>query len=346
MREELVGYLLDALSADERAAVERRLRQDPRLQYELELLHDSLEPLRNDEEVFAPPPGLALRACAHVSRHTAAVAGHLSGVAHAAGVKRRGGKAMAPALAWGGKFGGNWSLADLVVAAGIFLAATTLLFPALQHSRNHARIAGCQNNLRQLGASLAQYSQFEGGYFPAIPSAGKLAAAGLYAVELSEKQLLPDEQLLLCPNSPLAAREADSPFHVPTRPQLQVASGAQLASLHKAMGGSYGYNLGYMQDGDYRTVRNQGRPTFAMMADAPSLELEGRRSKNHNTCGQNVLYEDGHVRFVTNCMQEENSDHIYLNDDGLMAAGTHEHDATVGASHVAPLPRVITAERR
>jgi hypothetical protein len=333
MREELVGYLLDALDADERATLEQRLRQDTKLQHELELLHESLEPLRADEGSFDPPQGLAARTCAFVVRQTVDRA-----TPHQRPVRQ-----LAPAST-GGFFRGSWSFADMAVAAGIFLAATTLLFPALQHSRNNARIAGCQNNLRQLGTSLAEYSQFNGNYFPSIPSAGKLAAAGLYAVQLAEKQLLPEEQLLLCPSSQLAAqREGSGSFHVPCRKDLESASGAQLASLQKKMGGSYGYTLGYLQDGEYRSVRNLGRSNFALMADAPSLDLEGRHSNNHGGCGQNVLFEDGHVNYVTNCMQDE-ADHIYLNDDGQLAAGTHEQDSTIGSSHTSPFLRVVGSE--
>lgn len=339
MREELVGYLLDALSADERATLEQRLRQDSQLQHQLELLHESLEPLRADEGNFDPPQGLAARTCAFVVRQSLE-----RRTDERATPTQRPVRQLAP-VASGSFFRGNWSFADMAVAAGIFLAATTLLFPALQHSRNTARIAGCQNNLRQLGTSLAEYSQFNGNYFPSIPSAGKLAAAGLYAVQLAEKKLLPEEQLLLCPNSPLAAQpETCNSFHVPCRKDLETASGAKLASLQKKMGGSYGYTLGYLQDGEYRSVQNQGRSNFAIMADAPSLDLEGRHSMNHGGCGQNVLFEDGHVNYVTNCMQDDSADHIYLNDDGLMAAGTHEQDSAIGSSHTSPVPRVLDTE--
>jgi hypothetical protein len=351
MREALVGYLLDALDADERAKLEHRLRQDPQLQHELELLYESLEPLRADEGNHAPPPGLAARTCALVARHslderegTSSAIGAALDPFHARfSANSHPMKTLAPAKA--GSSRSDWSLADMAVAAGIFLAATTLLFPALQQSRNSARIAGCQNNLRQLGTSLAEYSHFNCNYFPSIPSAGKLAAAGLYAVQLAEKQLLPEEQLLICPNTQLAAQpENCDAFHVPRRKELEGASGTQLACLQKKMGGSYGYTLGYMQDGEYRSVRNQGRTNFAIMADAPSLNTEGRRSLNHGGCGQNVLYEDGHVKYVTNCMQEENADHLYLNDDGLMAAGVHEQDSTIGSSQSSPLLRVLAGQ--
>ena len=324
MREELLGYLLEALEPDERASVEERLRHDAKLQQELELLHESLEPLRADTKVFEPPVGLALRTCTLIDRN----------IPFAPQQPKVAISASSSSSNSDNFFRGSWSLADLAVAAAIFLAATTLLFPAIQHSRSNARIAGCQNNLRQLGTSLAQYSNMNGNYFPSLPTEGSLSAAGLYAVQLAEKELLPNEQLLVCPNT-VCGTDAE-PFHVPTRAELESASGSRLVKLLKQMGGSYGYNLGFMQDGEYHSVRNQGRPTFALMADTPSIDLEGRQSKNHGSCGQNVLFEDGHVCHLSGCSQGEELDHIYLNDKWMMAAGTHADDSSIGHSYASP----------
>ena len=61
------------------------------------------------------------------------------------------------------------------------------------------------------------------------------------------------------------------------------------------MGGSYGYCIGYVDQGVYQPTRNLGRPGFAIMADAPCEDRPGRQSDNHGGRGQNVLFEDGHV---------------------------------------------------
>ena len=63
IREQLLGYLLEALEPDERHCLEADLRQDPALQHDLEELNDSLEPLRLTEGPPEPPAGLAERTC-------------------------------------------------------------------------------------------------------------------------------------------------------------------------------------------------------------------------------------------------------------------------------------------
>jgi len=63
VREQLLGYLLEALEPDERHRLEAELLQDPTLQRDLEELNDSLEPLRLTEDPPEPPTGLAERTC-------------------------------------------------------------------------------------------------------------------------------------------------------------------------------------------------------------------------------------------------------------------------------------------
>ena len=60
-------------------------------------------------------------------------------------------------------------------------------------------------------------------------------------------------------------------------------------------------------------------------------------SFNHGRSGQNVLFEDGHVKFLTKCTDEGCPDHIYLNDDGQPTAGVHRDDAVIGSSSAHPL---------
>jgi hypothetical protein len=79
------------------------------------------------------------------------------------------------------------------------------------------------------------------------------------------------------------------------------------------------------------------------MADAPDLELSAKStpgqlsSFNHGRSGQNVLFEDGHVKFLTKCTNEGCPDHIYLNDDQQPTAGVHRDDAVTGSSSAHPL---------
>jgi hypothetical protein len=310
MREDLIGYLLGALEPEEHAAVEARLGHDPSLKRELELLSRSLQPLACDQQHYQPPVGLAHRTCEFVAMQARAM--------------------VAPS---GESARGQWTFADMAIAAGIFLAATMLFFPALNQSRFAARVLGCQNNLREIGTALTTYSDLHAGYFPNIAPEGRMSTAGIYAARLVEGGFLGGPQNVVCPASALA----DQQVHIPTMEELQRASRSQLVRLHQQMGGSYGYNIGYVSGGRYYPTKNLRRVRFALMADAP-VTTPPYRSLNHGDCGQNVLFEDLHVQFLTTCRARGCTDNIFLNDKGEVAAGVHQNDAVLGASHTRPLP--------
>src|SRR5262249_39151708 len=67
MDDNLVGYLLDALDADTRRAVEDHLRTHPEARARLDRLRRLLEPLEADREPPAPPPHLVQATLARVA---------------------------------------------------------------------------------------------------------------------------------------------------------------------------------------------------------------------------------------------------------------------------------------
>lgn len=310
MREQLLGYLLGALDTADQEAVESRLAEDPELRRELELLRKSLTPLEEGEELD-PPPGLSARTCEYV-------------------MARRGPQA--------GQFAASsqWRAQDLVVAGGLFFVAAALFFPAVLNSRYNAQLAACSDNLRQLGRSLFDYSNLHGDEFPVAPTSGNLAAAGMYAPTLLELHLIQSHHVV-CPASTLAG---DPTFRVPRLAEVQSARGTDLKRMHRIMGGSYGYSLGYVEHGKYRGHRNQSRSTFALMADMPGEHAIGSAnhgSDNHGGGGQNVLFEDGHVRFLKSCHIEASGDHVYQNKLGYVGAGIGPDDSVISASDVTPI---------
>ncbi len=312
MREQLVGFLLDALEPEEHEQVKARLSRDPELQRELDLLSRSLLPLVPDKDYHEPPPGLAARTCEFVHRQAAAVSLRMH----------------EPAAAQP-----RWSMADMAMAAGIFLAAGLLFFPALSQSRFAARVTQCQDQLRQIGMGLSNYSAVHNMSFPHVPLDGPTAAVGIVAVQLREQGYLDEPRLFICPASPQADR-AES-FRMPSSAELHAAKGPQLVRLHSEMGGSYGFYVGHVVNGKYQTPRNNHRPRFALVADAPS-QAAPYHSANHNGCGQNVLFEDMHVRYMTTCKARGCTDNIFLNDQGAVAVGLHPNDAVIGPSPFKP----------
>jgi hypothetical protein len=226
---------------------------------------------------------------------------------------------------------------DMIMAATVLVAATSLIFPAVANSRFSARRAACQDNLRELGSALTQYSQTNGGYFPTVPSQGKLATAGIYAPVLFQNKLITDVSRVVCPDSRLAAKR--NSFRIPTYSELELAPNSQVVDLRPTLGGSYGYNLGYTRDDSYYPTKNLYRDNFAIMSDSPS-DRPDHQSENHGGFGQNVLYENGGVRFVTQSKPEGSNDDIFTNDAGQVAAGLQQNDSVVGASQTAPITNV------
>lgn len=317
----LLGYLLGALEDADRASLEKRLRNDPSLLDALNRARALLRPLSAVRDDEPPPPGLAQRTCRLVSMHPCKPSGGLP--------PRPAMSAESAVSAPVGRF--PWP--DAAVAVGVLFTLTLLIVPAVHSSRQAAAVLKCQDNLREVGLALDGYSQLHEGYFPAVPTQGRQAVAGIYAQLLLRDGLLADQEKVICPASPLAANSV----HIPSLEELYVAQQPELPRLQHMLGGSYGYNLGHMRRGMYQATRNLRRPWFALVADAPSPTAPERQSLNHGGRGQNVLFEDGQVKFLSCSRPSEQLDDIFVNDEGQVAAGVQPDDAVIGPSEASPL---------
>jgi hypothetical protein len=318
--EQLLGHLLGALDEAEHDAVEARLKEDSQLRERLNVLQRQLEPLSRLRRTHTPPPGLAERTCRLVFAQASKPAVDVPT------------DVCSPSASPGWLF--SWS--DAAVIVTVLLAAVLVLVPVIQHTRFRAQVVACQDNLRVLGAALTQYSDRHNHFFPRIPTKGRLAAAGIYAPTLLQEQYLPDTTRVVCPGSPQAAKPN---FRVPTLSELLLASNDQLPVMRSAMGGSYAYALGFFSGGTYRDNRNRNRSNFAVLADAPDLLNPGCIGPNHGGLGQNVLFEDGRVEFITTAVLP-NGDHLFLNSHQQLCAGTDENDCVLAPSDTPPLPGI------
>jgi hypothetical protein len=299
------------------------------LQHELESLRERLAIFKTEADEEEPPAGLVARTCAAVEAYKERqLVSPASAARTQPAAASRGRFRERPERASGRR---RWSLADVVVTAGIVLALAMLFFPAIANSRFQSRIAQCQRNLQCVGQALDDYSENTRGFFPRIPLDGNRAAAGLYAPILVDNQYLTETDVLVCPGSRLA--DNLSLWRVPSLKELDQARGRQLVDLQRTMGGSYGYTLGYLENDRYQTPRNENRAYFALMSDAPSLHLLGRQSENHGGYGQNVLFEDNHVEFIVDCVAY---DRLFVNRDGYAEAGLDSADSVIGHSAAPP----------
>jgi hypothetical protein len=340
LEQQLLGYLLDALDDLEQERVREQLAGNPALRRRLARLRKSLRLLDEARMRFVPPGGLTGRTCRFVAGSGPAeeaaetdpferISSPPLPTATLAEVDAR------PAAA------GGWSWKDLAVAAAIVVAATLLLFPAIENSRFNAQVEACSDNLRLLGHALAQYSQRHQNYFPPVPQEGRLASAGAFAPVLASMGYIESPRWLVCPASPLAEEPG---FEIPSLEQVSATyDEPTLERLRTRMGGSYGYCLGFVENGTYHNPRNRNRAWFALMSDAPSNQLPGHQSLNHRGRGQNVLFEDFHVQFFTTPEPSGMRDHFFVNDIWQVAPGRHRNDSVIAGS--GPLPVVAPLVR-
>jgi hypothetical protein len=330
-REHLLGFLLEALAPDEQEQVEAELNEDPTLRADLNRLKEGLSRfgLAGPPPAIDPPPGLAERTCQFVAAqvHPSLVTAGGAVVLHGSERERR----------------FTWS--DFVTIAAVVVAAASLLFPALYLSRFQAHIASCQNQLRLIGFGLHEYSDREPDHrFPGPDEEGPRAAAGIVAPILVSHKLA-DSRAFLCPAS--SVKRDRSRFRVPLPEELDQAIGSELRALVSAMGGDFGYNLGYVEDGVLVRPRDERRSGYVLAGDAPSNSQPRRVSGNHRGRGQNVLYEDGRVEFLPRIPSPSLLDDPYHNREGWVAAGLDRDDAVLGASEDHPMPvKLISSDGR
>ena len=352
-QEDLLGYVLGAMDAQDQRNIDEVLDQNPQLEDDLLEIKNSLLPLDHLDS-GGPRPGMARRTCEFVA--TLQRDGEIPTIGSASDESSAPDPAIPTATATvlaaaqdsahdpgeedsllvdydrnlgAGSWTSAWSLPNMLVTAAALAVFAGLAFPALSYSRYQARLTSCQNNLQKIGHAFLKFSDLNEGKFVPIPTAGNLAASGCYGPVLKEQGLLEDDSLLSC-----AGIADDTPTHIPTVAQVQAADGIQLISLQKSMGGDFGYSMGYQENGTYRAPQNAGHTNVVLLADAPSNTLPGRRSSNHGKSGQNCLFEDGRVQFIAG--HSVGRDAIYENDYGIVAPGSNPNDSVIAPSHLSP----------
>jgi len=330
LRELLLGYLLGALDDREQQLVAARLEHDPVWRRELARMRRQLAPLEDARCDYPPPPGLAAETCRFVFASA-------DKAPRPKAAKSR--PAFSPArvsLGWIERL----RRADVGMGAAVAVVFLAMLLPALVSSRFQARLIACQNNLRELGLAMTRYSQANHDLFPSLPAAGPLRTPGVFAPILAQAGLLRDKSCLTCPG---ASRPDLQEVALCTLDELEQWPAAAVERIRPSLGGSYGYHPGHLEEGRYRPTRNLRRFYFAVLADMPSLEGPGHLSLNHSGRGQNVWFEDGHVRFLSTPRAPEFNDDFFVNADGRLDLGVHRDDSAILPAVLRPSQGVSNA---
>jgi hypothetical protein len=320
MRDQLVGYLFDALDEGEARSVEAALSDAAAggsLRRDLEMLKKAFTPLADDRETVAVPAGLADRTLAFVASQ-----------ARAETVPMR---PLSPAQDAVGPRRAAWL--DRMLLAASALAACILVVPLVADAISDSRARRVERRLQTLASSIHGYGESHRVY-PTPPDGGPLSRAGLYAPTLvSDHRLVADDGTVLVPGSDL---DRLGGHRIPTLEELQAAVGTpRFEELVRTMGGDFGYTLGYRgPDGRLQPNRALARSHHPLLADAPAPC--GEKSDNHPDGFHYILFEGGHFRRVRADGIHIDDDHLYRNHEGDVAAGVDSEDAVIGDSHHQP----------
>lgn len=371
--DDLLGYLLGALESEEHRRVDRAVSESPEVHTELLRLRERIQPLARLEEIRALeeerdndfPAGLARRACEFVARESregvSTATPHASELApselapkefaptESTGAQVKSASVVGSAQSVAGPTNhvvmspvlaelsrrGSWQVQDFLVLSAVALLAVGILAPAILASRNQARLAACQDNLRRVGMALFNYAEANHNRFVSIAKTGPLNVAGAYAPVLKDGGFVDQDRFFYCTSA--VQNGLSQPTATPSLQELEQAhrhNSQKLAQLQQLMGGSYAYSLGYYDQDQYVGPLNLGRSFRVIMADAPSPALANRDSSNHDGAGLNILFEDGSVRHAASAAVGLGKESIFVNRHGLVAAGADVQDSVVGASNV------------
>jgi prepilin-type processing-associated H-X9-DG protein len=330
MEDLLVGYALNGLSASETAEVAKLIARDPTAAQQLSRLRKLLSPLAALPEPV-PPPELAIDTIhkmaiyaienklltADPSAKTEAIPSYATDRSPVTG--------LAPVIdadfdelppAPGSSRRGFFSrrLIEIGVVSAIAVLAAGLAVTGLMKLRHENQLAVCKKQMLTLYGGLSGYADTHDDHFPKVGTAN-LPNAGSFVSELiSAGQLTPTVQAV-CPTLAEKARDVQ-----------QV---------------SYAYTLGYQSNGEILGIRRRiegvSDELTPLIADLPTAEASPHNGPfSPHIRGQNVLFSDGHVRYSTISTIGPSGDDIYRNDSGLVRAGLHRLDASLGRATDVP----------
>ncbi len=316
MRNELMGYLLDALDTDEHEQLATELQSNHQLRGELDLLRQGIAPLSADREHYEPPLGLARRTCLHVWQMSSQAVPEVSTQPSAAANWMN----DAPVESR------RWRLLDMAVAAGIFIAGSAVVIPAILQSRLNAGRVACQDKLHNNYVALAKYSDLNHKRLPVADEQGRAAFGGAYAAKLAGSNLLANPNSLFCQTS--LSDNGPTGDQIPTLDQLNRADDGEYQRMVKGLGNVFAFGLGYRDDtGKYRGAKNLNRDHFPIMSDLPGKN--GEDEGHHGSCGRNVLFESGRVSYLSGCTPANSNDHMFKNEQGEQRPGMHIQDSVL-----------------
>jgi hypothetical protein len=190
-------------------------------------------------------------------------------------------------------------------------------------------------NLQQLGNSLAQYASMHP-FLPYPPADRSDVHAGTFAVMLHDAGVLNDLSVLDCPcNGPCPHIRKD----LASFEQVDRIRQSNPDAYERMLCWDYAYNVGYRHAsghvGPLESIHPAGIP---VLADSPDhvnfVMIRDGNSPNHSGRGQNVLFGDFSVRWLSTRIAGPSDPDIYLNNERQPRPGVHVSDSVLFPSKV------------
>jgi prepilin-type N-terminal cleavage/methylation domain-containing protein/prepilin-type processing-associated H-X9-DG protein len=214
-----------------------------------------------------------------------------------------------------------FTLIELLVVIAIIAILAAILFPVFSSAREKARQSTCASNLKQLGIAMAMYTQDYDEKFMSygLDSAGKEVSWGKYYWPFQLKPYItafptnfdkPRSNIFVCPSDPgQEPQYLDGARATQVLPQPATSWGLQQTT--HAGGPSLAYWCSYSINEHITDLEaTKGSPSLSawqdparsyMIMEASDSEIEGDELDEllfqHNA-GTNVLYMDGHVKWL------------------------------------------------
>lgn len=361
--EDIIAFLLGEADSSLAIRIQECMQNDSRLVDRVSHFRSLLNHLNGTGQCFEPPSGLieaTLRRMGDVEADAmreprGAFSDNAENPANAAtlpdgstnlavaGFKPQSGGLLSLFREWGQNNQLQSAFDSMALSIGLVCLSCVIL-PAILRVRFESRRAQCAENLRLNGQALFCFALRSADQrLPAVPSAGPEAFAGIYSVRLVNAGLMNSASQLRCVS--LAGIERPMVTDIsrfPTLFEIRQATQQQLAIWKQHLGGDYAYNLGIFDKLGVVAPKNTGSSHFAILADSPTTISGEETWSAHDGKGSNILYDDGHVAFITHSQLDSIGivgDHPFWNRHGFREAGLDNTDASLAPSPCPPLDR-------
>lgn len=346
--EELIAFLLGDADPNLEQRLQLSLNADPDLRDRLADLRQVLGHMDSLSGVYEPPSGLIESTWDRINERESQLVGQdplmKDRGKENASIEIASRQVLSPANGNEKSRGSTkQKRVDSLVLTACVAVMCCLLLPAVVTARFSARTAGCSKKMQGLGYGLLnQAIGSDDGRFFRVPTSGREAFAGVYAIRLASSGEVTSYSNLLCP-SLVGCDQAVRPVglkQIPSIETLNALPAADVLAWQQSIGGHYAYSLGVLENGQLVAPKCEGRTHFAILADAPIFTERGEEFIAHGGRGINILYEDGRVEFVR--LRSDRSmvtllDYPFRNMSGDHAVGLAVDDMSLAPSHYSPL---------